>query len=74
MQGPTNSQSIMTRNQKRFVPTLETLEDRCQPTVLNYGGSLLPNVEAQAVFLGSAWTTPIVRSRSQVPSIHRSPT
>ena len=59
MRRPTNSQSIMAHIQKQFVPTLETLEDRCQPTVLNYGGNLLPHVEAQAVFLGSAWTTPI---------------
>ena len=50
---------IMGRIQKQFVPTLETLADRCQPTVLNYGGNLLPHVEAQAVYLGSAWTTPI---------------
>jgi len=36
---------------------LENLEDRQVPTVYNYGGSLLQNVEAQALFLGSDWST-----------------
>src|SRR5262245_59610729 len=36
-------------------PQLETLEDRRVPTVLNYGGNLMPHVEAQSLFLGNAW-------------------
>ncbi len=35
----------------------EALESREVPTVNFYGGNLLPHVEAQAVFLGSAWST-----------------
>jgi hypothetical protein len=36
---------------------LEALEDRRVPTVQYFGGSLLPNVEAQALFLGSEWSS-----------------
>lgn len=35
---------------------LEMMEDRDVPTVLDYGGALLPHVEAQALFLGSEWS------------------
>jgi hypothetical protein len=34
---------------------VESLEDRCVPTVNYYGGALLTNVEAQAVYYGNAW-------------------
>ena len=37
--------------------TLESLEDRCVPTVNYYGGALLPNVEAQAVYYGNGWAS-----------------
>src|SRR5262245_19818422 len=48
----------MTHQRNRFVPTLESVDERCQPTVLNYGGNLLPHVEAQALYFGSQWATP----------------
>ncbi len=48
----------MSRKTDRFVPNLELLDERCQPSVLYYGGNVLPNVEAQAVYLGSQWATP----------------
>ena len=38
--------------------SLESLEDRCTPTVNYYGGALLTNVEAQGVYLGSGWSSP----------------
>jgi Bacterial Ig-like domain (group 3) len=38
-------------------PQLEALEDRQVPAVLNFGGSLLPHVEAQALFLGNEWSS-----------------
>ncbi len=52
------------RLQRRKSPTrhaafnlrLEMMEDRDVPTVLYYGGALLPHVEAQALFLGSEWS------------------
>jgi hypothetical protein len=43
------------RERSRF--TVETLEDRQVPTVFYYGGSVLPHVEAQALFLGKDWST-----------------
>src|SRR5262249_55585836 len=39
----------------RFVPSLESLEDRVVPTVTYHGGALLPHVELQAMYLGSDW-------------------
>jgi hypothetical protein len=36
---------------------VEVLEPRQVPTVLYYGGNLLPHVEAQALFLGSRWAS-----------------
>lgn len=36
-------------------PQLESLEARQVPTVNFYGGNVLPNVEAQALFLGNQW-------------------
>ncbi len=38
-------------------PRLEALEDRWTPTVVYYGGNVLPHVEAQALFLGNEWST-----------------
>lgn len=35
---------------------LESLEGRENPTVIYYGGNVLPHVEAQPVFYGSNWT------------------
>jgi hypothetical protein len=48
----------MPRPRHRFIPTLEPLADRLQPAVLNYGGAVLPHVEAQAVYLGQEWAAP----------------
>ena len=39
----------------RFQPTLECLEDRLVPTVTYHGGTLLPHVEVQGMYLGSDW-------------------
>jgi hypothetical protein len=36
---------------------VEALEDRTVPTVTYHGGALLSHVEAQAVYLGSDWST-----------------
>jgi hypothetical protein len=43
------------RSRSRFVPTLESLEDRLVQTVTYHGGALLPNVEVQGMYLGSDW-------------------
>lgn len=48
----------MRHHRHRFTPRLESLDERCQPTVLYYGGNLLPHVEAQAVYLGNQWSSP----------------
>src|SRR5439155_7012095 len=48
------------RRPARTAPTrlqVQGLEDRTVPTVLNYGGNLLPHVEAQALFLGNEWSS-----------------
>ncbi len=37
-------------------PRVEALEDRLVPTVQYFGGNLLKNVQAQALFLGSDWS------------------
>ena len=37
-------------------PRLETLEDRVVPTVNYNGGAVLPALQAQALYLGSAWS------------------
>ena len=37
--------------------SLESLEDRFAPTVNYYGGALLTNVEAQAVYYGNGWNS-----------------
>jgi hypothetical protein len=42
---------------RTVVPHVEALEERWVPTVYNYGGSVLPHVEAQALFLGSSWSS-----------------
>ena len=41
---------------RRMRPTLEALEDRQVPTVTYYGGAVLPNVEAQALYIGDQWS------------------
>jgi hypothetical protein len=38
-----------------FRPWLELLEDRVVPALAYHGGPIIPNVQAQAVFLGSNW-------------------
>jgi hypothetical protein len=38
-------------------PQVEALEQRLVPTVSYYGGHLLPHVEAQALYYGSAWSS-----------------
>jgi hypothetical protein len=55
---PHSDRTTMPRERNRFVPTLEPLNERCQPTVLYYGGNVLPHVEAQALYLGSQWASP----------------
>lgn len=40
-----------------FRPQIEPLEERQVPTVLYYGGNLLPQVEAQALFYGNEWSS-----------------
>lgn len=39
----------------RTALSLEALDSRIQPAVTYHGGALMPHVEAQAVYLGSAW-------------------
>jgi hypothetical protein len=47
-------------------PRLECLEDRLTPAVVYHDGALLPNVEAQAVYLGSDWSdNPTLHSQVQ---------
>jgi hypothetical protein len=38
-----------------FRPSLESLEDRCVPTVDFYGGPVIPNVQVNTLFLGQQW-------------------
>ncbi len=45
------------RKPVRFPAAIEHLEKRQLLTVTFHGGSVLPNVEAQAVYLGSDWQT-----------------
>jgi hypothetical protein len=37
---------------------VERLEDREVPSVTSYGGPIIPNVQVEAIFYGSAWTNP----------------
>jgi hypothetical protein len=37
---------------------LERLEDREVPSVTSHGGPIIPNVQVEAIFYGSAWTNP----------------
>jgi hypothetical protein len=41
----------------RFLPRLEALEDRQVPTVSFFGGNLLPQVQAQALYLGNEFSS-----------------
>jgi hypothetical protein len=45
------------KGQRSVRPAVEALEARDVPTVNFYGGNLLPHVEAQALYYGSAWAT-----------------
>ena len=38
-------------------PRLEFLEDRVVPSLVNHGGPTLATVQAQAVYLGSGWSS-----------------
>ena len=49
----------MGRKSYTSVLRLERLDDRIVPTVQYFGGNVLPHVEAQAVYFGSEWSTPI---------------
>ena len=40
---------------RRFTPEFTQLESRDVPTVFNYGGNVLPHVEAQALYYGAGW-------------------
>ena len=56
------------RRSKQAAPrrtlTLEVLEDRTVPTVLYYGGPVLPNVEVQGLYVGNQWTAnPTLRAQ-----------
>src|SRR4051812_2285539 len=42
---------------KRVRLGMETLEARDVPTVTFHGGNVLPHVEAQALYLGSQWSS-----------------
>jgi hypothetical protein len=44
-------------NPHRCVPRVEALEDRHVPTVSFFGGNLLPQVQAQALYLGNEFTS-----------------
>src|ERR1700693_6016486 len=41
----------------QFRPSIELLEDRQLPTVSFFGGNLLPQVQAQALFLGNEFSS-----------------
>jgi hypothetical protein len=45
------------RPERRARLSLDQLEDRMVPTVVNYGGPILPHVEIQPVFYGSNWSS-----------------
>jgi Bacterial Ig-like domain (group 3) len=51
--------SSTNKTDRRISPRLgvERLEEREVPTVLYYGGNVLPHVEAQALFLGDKWSS-----------------
>jgi Bacterial Ig-like domain (group 3) len=54
---PSGRAANVSRNSVAIRPCIESLEDRSVPAVLNYGGNVLPHVEAQALFLGNEWST-----------------
>lgn len=54
---PHSVKAMKSSSQPRTQLRLEALEDRQVPTVNYYGGNLLQHVEAQALFLGSDWST-----------------
>jgi hypothetical protein len=45
-------------------PRVEALEDRQVPTVSFFGGNLLPHVQAQALYLGNAFSSPPVNTET----------
>jgi hypothetical protein len=45
------------RTNKTFRPILEALEDRLTPSLVNHGGAIISNVQGQALYLGSDWST-----------------
>ena len=52
-----NRPAVPRRGSRAHLRSYESLESRELLTVTYHGGQLLPNVEAQAVFLGSDWAT-----------------
>ena len=48
---------MATASKNSFRPTVERLEDRLVPTVTYHGGALLTHVQAENLYLGSAWMT-----------------
>jgi hypothetical protein len=55
-----NLEITMTRSlhsKFNFRPSLECLDDRVVPTVTYHGGTVLPHVELQGLYLGSDWAT-----------------
>jgi hypothetical protein len=51
------SRRTVQRPRAKFRPQLEALEQRQVPTVLYYGGNLLPQVETQALYYGNEWSS-----------------
>ena len=45
------------RSPRRFRPRVEALEDRQVPTVSFFGGNVLPQVQAQALYLGNEFSS-----------------
>jgi hypothetical protein len=55
-----NKEITMTRSLRsrfKFRPGLECLDERVVPTVTYHGGTVLPHVEVQGLYLGSDWAT-----------------
>jgi hypothetical protein len=51
-----NSGKASRSRQNKIRPTLEALEERVTPTVTYHGGSVIPQVQVQALYYGSGWT------------------
>src|SRR5438270_2459261 len=60
--GYRKSQKSKTRSVASAQPQLELLEDRVVPALVNHGGPILASVQAQALYLGSGWSTASIRT------------